>query len=200
VTDRELAGGRAIEDIINAAVKGGVTAVQLREKECTTLEYIELAKRIKRLLLHTTVPLIINDRIDVALASAADGVHVGQNDMPYADARRLMGKDALVGLTVETMEQAREAEKTDADYLGVSTIYATPTKTDAIHEWGLEGLKKLRHQSNKPLVAIGGINLNNSADVIRAGANGIAVVSAICAASDPELASRELKSRITHTG
>ena len=198
VTDRDLAGEKSLEDVVFAAVRGGVTAVQLREKECTTLEYISLAKRIKRLLENSPVPLIINDRIDVALASNADGVHVGQSDMPYSEARRIMGPNSIIGLTVETMEQARLAEHTDTDYLGVSTIYATPTKTDTINEWGLKGLKELRTQTDKPLVAIGGINSKNAADVIKAGADGIAVVSAICASSDPESSAREINAIIAN--
>ena len=197
VTNRELAGDRSVEDVVAAAVKGGVTVVQLREKNCSTLEYIVLAKRIKQILKSAGVPLIINDRIDVALACQADGVHVGQNDMPYHEARRLMGPKAIVGLTVETMDQARQAENLDADYLGVSTIYGTPTKTDTINEWGLDGLQHLRGQTNHLLVAIGGINKNNAANVIQSGADGIAVVSAICVAPDPESAAKELSSIIS---
>ncbi len=197
VTDRELAGDRSVEDVVAAGVKGGVTVVQLREKNCSTLEYISLAKRVKQILKSTNVPLIINDRIDVALACYADGVHVGQNDMPYQEARRLMGPKAIVGLTVETMAQAGQAENLDADYLGVSTIYGTPTKTDTINEWGLDGLQHLRGQTKHLLVAIGGINKNNAANVIQAGADGIAVVSAICAAPDPEFAAKELSSIIS---
>jgi thiamine-phosphate pyrophosphorylase len=197
VTDRELAGDRSVEDVIAAGVKGGVTVVQLREKNCSTLEYILLAKKVKRVLKFAGVPLIINDRIDVALACQADGVHVGQNDMPYQEARRLMGPNAIIGLTVETMDQARQAENLDADYLGVSAIYGTPTKTDTINEWGLDGLQHLRGQTKHLLVAIGGINKSNAANVIQAGADGIAVVSAICAAPDPESAAKELFSIIS---
>ena len=197
VTDRELAGNRSIEDVVAAGVKGGVTVVQLREKNCSTLEYILLAKRVKLILKSAGVPLIINDRIDVALACQADGVHVGQTDMPYQEARRIMGRKAIVGLTVETMDQARQAENLDADYLGVSTIYGTPTKTDTINEWGLDGLQYLRGQTKHLLVAIGGINRSNAANVIQAGADGIAVVSAICAAPDPESAAKELSSIIS---
>jgi len=197
VTDHKLTGKKSIEDVVAAAVKGGVTVVQLREKNCSTLEYILLAKKVKQVLKSAGVPLIINDRIDVALACSADGVHVGQSDMPYHEARRLMGPKAIVGLTVETMDQARQAENLDADYLGVSTIYGTPTKTDTINEWGLGGLQHLRGQTKHLLVAIGGINKNNAANVIQAGADGIAVVSAICAAPDPEFAAKELSSIIS---
>jgi thiamine-phosphate pyrophosphorylase len=193
VTDRELAGTRPIENIVESAIRGGVSVVQLREKDCSTLEYINLAKKIKKITVSSNVPLIINDRLDVAQAVGADGVHVGQNDMPYREARCILGPDAIIGLTVETPEQAREAESLDTDYLGVSAIFATPTKTDTINEWGIEGLKALRKNSGHILIAIGGLNSQNVQQIIRAGADGIAVVSAICAAPDPDRASRELR-------
>ena len=193
VTDRRLAGERTLDDVVLAAVRGGVTVVQLREKEASTAEFVAAARRLKSLLTPFQVPLIINDRVDVALATGADGVHVGQSDMPYQDVRRLVGSDLLVGLSVETMEQALAAENLDADYLGVSPIFATPTKTDTGGAWGIQGLAALRARSRHVLVAIGGINSSNAREVIQAGANGIAVVSAICAASDPEAAARELR-------
>ncbi|HOI45763.1 MAG TPA: thiamine phosphate synthase, partial [Candidatus Aminicenantes bacterium] len=126
-------------------------------------------------------------------AAGADGVHLGQSDMPVREARRLMGPDALIGVSVETLEQAQEAEKEDVDYLGVSAIFATPTKKDTAAEWGLGGLERLRPLSRRTLVAIGGLNDENAAAVIRAGADGIAVVSAVCAAGDPEKAARRLR-------
>jgi thiamine-phosphate pyrophosphorylase len=196
VTDRELSRGRPIEEIVLKSVQGGVTVVQLREKECSTSEYIDLAIRIKKILSKTGVPLIINDRIDVALAVNADGVHVGQSDMPYDMARRIIGSDKIVGLTVETLEQARNAEQLDPDYLGVSAVFTTPTKTDTITEWGLEGISNLRDLSRHILIGIGGLNKSNAAEVIRHGADGIAVVSAICSADDPQSASRELRTVI----
>lgn len=193
VTDRKLSLGRPIEDVVKSAVRGGVTIVQLREKECSTREYIELARRLLDFLRPLGIPLIINDRLDVALCVGADGVHVGQDDMPYKEARRLMGEDAIVGLTVETFDEAIEAESLDADYLGVSTIFSTPTKTDTKNEWGIEGLKILRQKSKHKLIAIGGINPENAAGVMEAGADGLAVVSAICAAPNPEEVSRQLR-------
>ncbi len=196
VTDRELAGGRPIEDVVLAAVRGGVTAVQLREKECRTRDFVALARRLKDALVRSGVPLIVNDRLDVALAAGADGVHVGQSDMAFADVRRLAGPDMLIGLTVETMEQAMEASHLDLSYLGVSPIFPTPTKTDTGGAWGLEGLAALRARTRQVLVAIGGVNAANVTQVIQAGADGIAVVSAICATSDPEAAARELRKRI----
>jgi len=196
VTDRDLAAGRPLPWLVDEAVRGGVTAVQLREKSCTTREFLRLAREVKDVLAGRGVPLIINDRVDVALAAGADGVHLGQSDLPVADARRLLGGGALIGLSVETPEQVGEAEASGADYLGVSPIFRTPTKADTLAEWGIEGLRTLRARSKGVLIAIGGINESNAADVIRAGADGIAVVSAICAAPDPREAARRLRAAI----
>ncbi len=193
VTDRRIAGARLIEDVVCAAARGGVTAVQLREKECGTREFVELGRRLKTLLVPFGVPLIINDRVDVALAVGADGVHIGQSDMKFRDARALLGPQAAIGLSVETMEQVKEAESLDAAYLGVSPVFATPTKTDTAPAWGLAGLGRLRAASRHVLVGIGGITVANAAEVIQAGADGVAVVSAICGARDPESAARELR-------
>ena len=192
VTDRGLARGRSILDIVRAAVKGGVTCVQLREKECSTREFIDQALTIKNCLKTHSIPLIINDRLDVAQAVEADGVHLGQTDMPLATAKNILGDSMIIGISAESLEDAVEAEKGGADYLGVSPIYATPTKTDTAPPLGLEGLLQIRHAVKIPLVGIGGLNKENSVDVIRNGADGVAVVSAIVAADDPELASREL--------
>jgi len=195
VTDRALAAPRSLIDIVGAAVRGGVTAVQLREKQCSTREFVELGRALLALLAPSGVPLIVNDRVDVALAVGAPGVHLGQSDMDYRTARALMGPDALIGLSVETPGQAAEAAAWDVDYLGVGPIFATPTKTDAAPPWGLEQLAELRRNSPHVLVAIGGINAANAAAVIASGAHGIAVVSAICAAHDPECAARDLSGR-----
>ena len=193
VTDRGLARGRSTFDIVKAAVSGGVTCVQLREKDCSTLEFIEQALAIKNFLEEREVPLIINDRLDVALAVAADGVHLGQSDMPLETARKIAGPSMLIGISAESVQDAVEAEKGGADYLGVSPIYATPTKTDTVPPLGLEGLRKIRKRVEIPLVGIGGLNTSNAAEVIRNGADGIAVVSAIVAAEDPGTAAINLK-------
>ncbi len=192
VTDRDLVPGRSLAEVIIEAVKGGVSTVQLREKDVPTKFFIEEAQHIKSILTPYNVPLLINDRVDVALAVEADGVHIGQEDMPYPLARKLLGKKAIIGLSVETMEQVLEAEAYDVDYLGVSAIFATPTKTDTKHNWGVEGLREVRKASRHPLVAIGGINASNAAEVARAGADSLAVVSAICAAPDPRQAAEAL--------
>jgi len=196
ITDRALAGGRSLEALVEAAVRGGATAVQLREKDCCTRDFVELGRALARLLAPLDVPLIVNDRLDVALAIGAAGVHIGQRDMDYAAARRLLGPDAVIGLSIETVEQARAAESLDADYLGVGPVFPTPTKADAAAALGLAGLAQVRAVSRHTLVAIGGIAVGNARQAIDAGADGVAVVSAICAAGDPERAARELRRAI----
>lgn len=196
VTDRELCHGRPVVQIVEAALRGGVSCVQLREKSIPIGAFLEVARSIKAILAPRGVPLIINDRVDVALAAGADGVHLGQNDMSYPDARRVLGPGAIIGLSIESMEQALEAEEWDVDYLGVSPVFATPTKPEAKTAWGLDGLRRLRRCSGHVLMAIGGINPTNAAQVLEAGADGLAVVSAICSAPDPEAASRRLREAV----
>lgn len=193
VTDRSLSAPRTIEETVRAALPGGVTVVQLREKDCTTREFLLLARRLLAILRPIGVPLIINDRLDVAIAAGADGVHLGQSDLPYREARSMLGPEAIIGLSVETREQAREAEEWDIDYLAASPVFSTPTKTDTASPWGLAGLSSLLKLTRHPLVAIGGINRANAESVLQAGADGIAVVSAICAAPDPGAESRCLR-------
>jgi thiamine-phosphate pyrophosphorylase len=193
VTDQGLCRKWPLQDVVLKAAKGGVSCVQLREKDLPTRDFIEEALAVKKILLPLQVPLIINDRIDVALACGADGVHLGQQDMPYAMARRLMGEKAIIGLSVETWEDVVAAEKLDLDYIGVSPVFATPTKTDTKEPWGLAGLKKIKTFSRHSLVAIGGINISNAQAVAKAGADCLAVVSAVCSADDPASAAAELK-------
>jgi thiamine-phosphate pyrophosphorylase len=193
VTDRGLAKGRSTLEIVKAAVAGGVTCVQLREKDCSTREFIRQAIEIKDFLKARGVPLIINDRVDVAQAVEADGVHLGQTDMPLEIAKKILGGSMIIGISAESLEDALEAEKGGADYLGVSPIFATPTKTDTAPPLGLEGLRSIRKAVKIPLVGIGGLNRQNSAAVIQSGGDGVAVVSAIVAAADPAKAAGELK-------
>ena len=192
VTDRGLAGGRDISWIVREAVAGGVTMVQLREKDCSTAEFVTLAKELKAALQPLGVPLIINDRIDVALAVDADGVHIGQSDMPYKTARALLGKNKIIGLSVETMEEVIAANALDVDYIGISPVYATPTKTDTLTPFGLEGIEQVMQLSRHRCVAIGGMNRDTIGEVIARGVEGVAVVSAIVAAESPRAASAEL--------
>ena len=200
VTDRGLAKGRSTLDIIRSAVQGGVTCVQVREKDCSTLDFIEQAQSIKEYLQSRGVPLIINDRVDVALAVEADGVHLGQTDMPLDMAKKIIGDSMIIGISAESLADAIAAEKGGADYLGVSPIYATPTKTDTAPPLGLEGLRAIRQKVNLPLVGIGGLNRDNAAAVIRHGGDGVAVVSAIVAADDPMQAAGDLKQIIDEAG
>lgn len=196
VTDRSLSLGRKLEWMVEEAVKGGVTVVQLREKDCTTREFIELACALKQKLCSYNVPLLINDRVDVALAADADGVHIGQSDMPYAMARKLLGSEKIIGLSVENLEQVYEANKLDVDYIGISPVFSTNTKTDTATPFGIEGIKQVMAVSKHPAVAIGGINSENATAIMQAGANGIAVVSAICSANDPYQAALQLKQKL----
>ncbi|MCX5783486.1 MAG: thiamine phosphate synthase [Elusimicrobia bacterium] len=181
-----------IERVVLSAVKGGVTIVQLREKNMPACKLIELGARLKKILKPLGVPLIINDRADVALACGADGVHLGQSDISPKIARKILGKKAIIGLSVENISQARRAAKEDIDYIAASPVFPTETKTGFSRCWGLKGIKRLKSLVNRPVVAIGGINASNAGAVISAGADGVAVVSAICSAKNPRLAAQEI--------
>lgn len=196
VTDRGLTLGRDLCTIVEAAVQGGVTCVQLREKDCETGEFVELALQLKTLLDGYNVPLIINDRIDVALAVDAAGVHIGQSDMPYEIARRLLGNDKYIGLSVETLDEAMVANALEVDYIGISPIFSTQTKQDIKQPFELEGAKRVVEITRHPTVAIGGIHPHNVARVMQTGVDGVAVVSAIVSAIDPQQNAKELSSII----
>jgi thiamine-phosphate pyrophosphorylase len=192
VTDRDLARGRPLVEIVAAAVKGGVTMVQLREKTAPTRAFLEEARALKALLAPLGVPLIINDRADIALAVGADGMHVGQTDMPLAVARELLGPRAILGLSITNHVQIAREDAGAADYLGLGPLYLQQTKKDAATPLGVEGFRALRAATPKPVVAIGGLKAQNAAPVIAAGANGVAVVSAIVSADDPRAAAQEI--------
>lgn len=196
VTDSALAGDRPLTDVVISAVEGGVTMVQLREKDADTRSFIQSAVELKKALEPYGVPLIINDRVDVALASGADGVHLGQSDMPYGIARSLLGPEKIIGLSVESQEQVIEANESDLDYIAVSPVFSTATKTDTASPFGLEGLTQAVELSRHPVVAIGGMNVCTAADVMRCGADGVAVVSAVISAPDPVAAARGLRSAL----
>jgi thiamine-phosphate pyrophosphorylase len=198
VTNKELSGGRSTLEIVKAAVKGGVTCVQLREKTSSTREFIREAMAIKDFLNESKIPLIINDRVDVAMAVGADGIHLGQRDMPLTMARDIVKDTTIIGISAESLEDALEAERQGADYVGVSPIYATPTKTDTAPPLGLKGLKAIRRAVKLPLVGIGGLNKDNVRSFIENGGDGVAVVSAIISANDPEQAARDLKTAVIY--
>jgi thiamine-phosphate pyrophosphorylase len=192
VTDRALSRGRETAWIVREAVAGGVTCVQLREKTAGTREFLEEARAVKAALAGTGVPLIINDRVDVALAAGADGVHLGQQDMPIADARRLGPPGWIIGVSAESVEDAVRAERDGADYVGASPVFATPTKTDTAPPLGLDGLRAIRAAVKIPWWRSAESMPGNARDVVRAGADGLAVVSAIVAADSPRAAAAEL--------
>ncbi len=185
MTDRSLARGRSLVDVVRDAVAGGVTCVQLREKDCSTRDFLHEALLLKDILKPVGVPLIINDRVDIALAAGADGVHLGQSDMPIRYARRLGPPEWIIGVSAGSVQEAVKAEEEGADYIGASPVFNTPTKTDTVQPLGLEGLRQMRGAVSVPLVAIGGINTGNLKEVIMAGADGVAVVSAIIATDFP---------------
>ena len=193
VTDAGLSRGRSHFSIVEAAIRGGVTIVQYREKGASTRRMMEEAAQLLGLCRAAGIPFIVNDRLDVALAVDADGVHVGQDDMPASHVRRHLGRKKILGVSAGTMEEARKAVDDGADYIGASPVFSTPTKPDAPAPLGIEGLRRITQAVEIPVVAIGGINAGNAAAMREAGAAGIAVVSAIVAAENVEAAARALR-------
>ncbi|HEX2695036.1 MAG TPA: thiamine phosphate synthase [Acidobacteriota bacterium] len=197
VADVNYAMGRALVSVVEEAVRGGTTMIQLRAKGLETREFLELATRMASALKRRSIPLIINDRMDIALACRADGVHLGQDDMPPDMARKLLGKSRIIGVSVNTLKEAREAERLGADYVGLGPIYPTSTKDTDLPVLGPEGIRRIRKKIGIPIVAIGGINAGNAADVMKAGAAGVAVVSAILGSPDARKAAADLKARLS---
>lgn len=195
VTDRTWLDGRTLYDDVEKALKGGVTLLQLREKNMSTDDFINSAKEIKSLCEKYNVPLIINDNVDVAKAVNADGVHIGQNDMPAHEARKILGKNKIIGVTAKTVEQAQKAEKDGADYLGSGARFGTTTKGDA-KKMDMQTLKSITSSVNIPVVAIGGIDGDNILQLKGTGIVGAAVVSGIFAQDDIETATKDLYNKI----
>ena len=195
VTDRTWLDGRTLYDDVEKALKGGVTLLQLREKNMSTDDFINSAKEIKSLCEKYNIPLIINDNVDVAKAVNADGVHIGQNDMPAHEARKILGKNKIIGVTAKTVEQAQKAEKDGADYLGSGARFGTTTKGDA-KKMDMQTLKSITSSVNIPVVAIGGIDGDNVLQLKGTGIVGAAVVSGIFAQDDIETATKDLYNKI----
>jgi len=191
VTDRMIAAGRPLVDIVGAALRGGVTMVQIRDKTASTRAFLEEARALKALLAPLGAPLIVNDRIDIALAIDADGVHVGQSDTPLDEARRLLGPDKIVGLSIVAEADMDRRDADAADYLGVGPIYAQTTKHDATPPLGVAGFRRIRARARRPTIAIGGLTPVNSAPLLASGADGLAVVSAIVGATNPTSVARD---------
>lgn len=190
-TDRRLMTSPTIEASAESALRGGTTVIQLREKDCSSREFYELGLRVKKITDAYHAPLIINDRVDIALAVGAAGVHVGQGDLPCKVVREIVGPDMIVGVSAATLDEAVQAEQDGADYLGVGAMYATATKTDT-RPVSMEELLKIRAAVKIPIVVIGGINKQTLGNFKGTGVDGLAVVSAIVAQPDPEAAAREL--------
>jgi len=192
ITDVALCARAGLLETVAAALRGGVSAVQLRDKQASDAALIEQGKALKALLRGTHVPLIVNDRLKVAVAIGADGLHLGQSDGDVAEARAALGAEAILGLSVQRREQLKAPELSLVDYLGVGPVFATATKPDHSSPLGFDGLAAICAESPLPVVAIGGLSAEHAASIWSAGGAGMALVSAICTASDPELATREI--------
>jgi len=192
VADLKFIGSRDVLDVIRQAVEGGVTAVQLRAKDIDAKRYIELSRQAAALLNPPQIPLIINDFINVALACNAAGVHLGQEDLPLPSARKVLGDEKIIGISVSRVEEALEAERGGADYVGAGPVFATTSKETTLPAIGLEGIRTMREKINIPIIAIGGITEQNAMSVIEAGASGIAVISAILSEKNVRDASQRL--------
>ncbi|MBW7572134.1 thiamine phosphate synthase [Caproiciproducens faecalis] len=190
-TDRELMTAATVEESVEQAILGGCTLIQLREKDISSREFYETALAVKKVTEHYHVPLIINDRLDIALAVGADGVHVGQSDLPCTVLRRILGEEKIIGVSASTLEEAVQAEKDGADYLGVGAMYATGTKTDAVIV-SMQKLCAIREAVKIPIVVIGGINLKTAPAFCNIGIDGLSVVSAVIAQPDIREAARGL--------
>lgn len=197
LVDPAVAGGRTLADLAGRIV-GSATLVQLRDKNSSTRVMIEEARALRSVLEPKGVPLLINDRVDVALAAEADGVHIGQDDMAPADARLLLGRRAIIGLSVKTVDQARAAPLDLLDYVAIGGVYGTTSKDNTATPIGVAGLRAIvqavrAREPDYPICAIAGINATNAADVIGAGVDGVAVISALSLATDPGKAAQDLR-------
>jgi thiamine-phosphate pyrophosphorylase len=201
IVDPERDGGRKLDALARLVAQGGATLVQLRDKHGDTRRQVEAARAIRAALEPLEVPLLINDRVDVALAAGADGVHVGQDDMPVADARRLLGPKAVIGLSLKSVAQAQAAPIEHLDYVAIGGVFVTTSKDNPDPPVGLDGLSRIAaavraRAPQMPIVAIAGIDQSNAASVIAAGADGVSVISALSMAKDPAAASRALRAMV----
>lgn len=178
--------------VIEKVIKEGISLVQLRSKKTDTKTFFDIALRISRILIPLNIPFIINDRVDIALACQADGVHLGQKDLPLPTARKILGRDKIIGITAPNIELAKKAESQGADYLGVGPVFYTESKQKAIKPLGIKKLSLIRRNINIPILAIGGIAPQNAAEVMSTGVDGVAVISAVLGSEDPEASTQEL--------
>ena len=194
-TDSALMSCKTVEESVEKAVIGGCTVVQLREKNCSSREFYELALRVKKITDSYKIPLIINDRLDICLAADADGVHLGQQDLPCAEARKILGKDKIIGVSAALPEEAAAAEAAGADYLGVGAVFPTSTKTNT-RPVTPETIRAIRAAVSIPFVVIGGVNQSNISSLYGLGINGAAVISAVIAQPDITEAARQMKAAV----
>lgn len=192
VTDRDLMSTETLEEAVEEAIKGGCTLIQLREKECSSLDFYNTAVNVKKITDKYNVPLLINDRLDIALAVDAAGVHVGQSDLPCSVVRKIIGEDKIIGVSAGNLKDALKAQEDGADYLGVGAMYSTGTKKDA-KPTSMDELKKIRENVSIPIVVIGGINKDRIRDFEGTGIDGLAIVSAIIAQKNICKATEEIK-------
>ncbi|HVB65514.1 MAG TPA: thiamine phosphate synthase [Nitrolancea sp.] len=193
LTDRQLARGRGESEVVEAAIAGGATAIQLRWKTGSMREALIVGRELKQICARSGVLFVVNDRIDLALALDADGVHLGDEDLPLPEARKIVGERMLIGYSPPTLAEAIEAERLGADYLGIGPVYGTSTKADAGAAVGIERIAAVSRAVSIPIVGIGGITAANAAPVVLAGAAGVAVISSIVAADDVREAARQLR-------
>ncbi|GMT42044.1 MAG: thiamine-phosphate synthase [bacterium] len=191
VADAGLIGKRSILTVVRQAVAGGAGIIQLRAKDFSTGEFLKKSKTLHDFLIKKGTPFIINDRADVAVACGADGVHLGQDDLPIADARKMLGRKKIIGLSCHTVSQAKKAQSEGADYIGVGQVFYTMTKGITQHLIGVKKLAAIAKSVSIPVIAIGGIKPENAADVMKSGCAGVAVVSAIAAAKNPRRAAEQ---------
>ena len=196
VTDDTACLGRELIAVVESAVRGGVDLVQIREKSLPYEAFLDKTLRLKEMLDRYNVPLIVNDNLPVAIQSHAAGIHVGNKDIPPTDILKQWTDCSILGYSLEYEAQLQGPDAALADYLALSPIFSTPTKTDTVTEWGLEGISKVRALTPKPLVAIGRVHAGNAAAIIRAGADCLAAVSAICSAPDPASAAAKIRNEI----
>ncbi|MDP2718452.1 MAG: thiamine phosphate synthase [Dehalococcoidia bacterium] len=192
IIDLNFSKGRSLEDVTASAIKGGASMIQLREKRAETRQIVEMARIVKSICAKNNIPFIVNDRVDIALAVEADGVHLGPDDMAVTDARTLLGPDKIIGASAGNVDEALMAQREGASYLGVGAIYATSTKPDAGAPIGPVTISQIKRVCNLPVVGIGGITKDNAAQVITAGAEGVAVISAAIGAQDIVTAVRDI--------
>ncbi len=196
VTDPHLCATFGLLNTVDAAVKGGITMVQLRDKEASTNDRIGVGKELQKILKDTEIPLIINDDVEAALAIDADGIHIGQSDKSTVEIRGKVGNDKIVGLSCETIEDAKAADPALVDYIGISPVFPTPTKSDFNAYIGLDGISDIANATSLPSVAIGGLKREHCGKIFSAGCQGMAVVSAICGKDDPYMETKLLHDEI----